>query len=87
VCIKLLKFYEVLAVSTVLYVSECWTQTEQENKTVMAVEVRVINAAAGYRSTNHNRSQTKEFSIKRIGSTTLKEWTKADLLKDFISIH
>jgi hypothetical protein len=46
-------FHTVMALTTLLYGSRCWTLTNQQNSRTQAAEVKLLTAVAGYRKTDH----------------------------------
>jgi hypothetical protein len=46
---KTLKLYKILAVTALLYGSECWTSTKQQLQQIKSSEMRFLMSVEGYR--------------------------------------
>lgn len=64
----ILKFYNIMAIPTLLYGSECWTLTQQLKQRLEAAEMRFLRAVAGYRLIDQRRSEDirRELQIEDI---------------------
>lgn len=59
-----LKFYKVMAVPVLLYGSECWTMTKQDEKKIEAAEMRFLRHVAGYTLWDRKRSEDIRKELK-----------------------
>jgi hypothetical protein len=84
-----MKFYKVVARTTLLYATETWVTTTRDITRLEAVEMRFLRSVKEYTRLDKIRSKViqKELEISGIqdvrskhktGSTILKEWTTPD---------
>jgi hypothetical protein len=66
----LLRFYNIMAIPTLLYGSECWTLTKIQISRLEAAKMCFLRSVAGYRSIDHrcNEDIREELQIIDINS-------------------
>ncbi|KAJ4436238.1 hypothetical protein ANN_18868 [Periplaneta americana] len=67
-----LKFYEVLAIPSLIYVSEIWTLTEKQKKRMEAAEMRLLRSLADYSLLHHKRNTEISEELNMTNVTTHK---------------